>query len=880
MVDFGDLKIYKTTNNLGGAITATEFLSATPNNLFSNVPANELVAGEDYYACIYLKNVNTSEKMAAFKLWLSDKSFPRDTEIKWGFDTSTTDRITLPYLSFDGSNDYVDCTNDATLWSQSLTKFSFSFWIYPTAGWDGNDRFVLRHSTAVAQSFHCYIQSGVTGGIKFQIRNAANTSIEAQSSALTLNTWNFISCTYDNSLGSANIKIYVNATVGGTTANLTEAINKSATLQLSDSSTDFKGNMKDFRWWTTKALTQTEIDSLYNDGTGPAPDYWLMINEGTGNPVDTISGTKVGTLTNGTAWITGSGVAQTIAGKYTAPIGVTWHGIETLGTAPVFGDLQAGSYFPIWIWLHVAANSEIRENDNATFTTSLNIPQGGTGSGGGTGSATPGTYHYSPYKTFTSVSDVVTQNDSSTLDLNNFSICVWFRTSHDFTPGEGTFVRKGFGYYQTSADVKNYFLKINNEPYANELEAGFEELDGTLHPTFTDSLTWNDGQWHFASVTYDGLIVRLYVDGVERHTHGTSATPGTNARKLYVGADPDEPTSGSHRVYYGDMDEVRVWNTALTPTEITNLFQNGVVPQSGAIVYENLFGGSGTTTGTGGNPPPTNSDYKIAIAGDWGCEPETDDVISLIQGQDYDLLVGVGDNAYEAAGCWTTKFTPLKPIMKSGYGNHEDEETGGTAPYKTFFGNSQTYFSFQFQNVFFIIGDTNIDIDPGSNQHNFITSECARVLNDPTVTWRVFINHHPWFGSGSDHPANEFNQVEALHTLLANNKFNFVCCGHNHHWVRSHQVVYNSSSPTSPTIVDSSSPYSRTTTGIIHLVSGTGGHDTGGGLYSLPSSASWQAYANRTHNGVWEMVATNNGQTLTCSYVDIDGNKYDTFTIS
>ena len=47
MVSFTDLKIYKTTNNLGGAITGTQVAVGTSNNVFTNIPKNELVVGED-----------------------------------------------------------------------------------------------------------------------------------------------------------------------------------------------------------------------------------------------------------------------------------------------------------------------------------------------------------------------------------------------------------------------------------------------------------------------------------------------------------------------------------------------------------------------------------------------------------------------------------------------------------------------------------------------------------------------------------------------------------------------------------------------------------------------------------------------------------------
>lgn len=292
--------------------------------------------------------------------------------------------------------------------------------------------------------------------------------------------------------------------------------------------------------------------------------------------------------------------------------------------------------------------------------------------------------------------------------------------------------------------------------------------------------------------------------------------------------------------------------------------------------------GGGDTGGSGGNPPPTVTDYKIAFAGDWGCEPETDDVLDLINAQDYDFVMGVGDNAYESPSCWLNRFDSLNDANKleSCYGNHEYSESGGTSPYKTFFGHSTTYFTFKFRNVQFFVCDTNINCDDGSNQHNFISNALVASQSDNTIKWRVAVFHHPMYGASSEHSYNAADTRQNFHQLFVQNKVNFVVTGHNHNWQRTHQLAFNSSSPGNPTVVDSSSPYSSAGAGFIHVISGTGGHDTGSGLYSLGSQPSYQAFQNRSHNGVWEMVSTNSGSTLTCRFRDIDGDTYDTFTIS
>jgi hypothetical protein len=682
MVGAGDLKCYRSAadaNNLGGAITATQIPNGSPNNLFINVSRAEQISGTDEYKCCYFKNTHATERMDNLKLWLSGGSRSSDTTIKWGWDSVARETV-----GFDGVNDYIDCGVETGLWSQSLTKFSFSFWIFPTAGWDTNTRDVVRHGNAGSASrFVCEIDSAVSGTIRFQVRNSADTTFSvAASTALTLNEWNFITCVYDSTLVSANVKIYVDKVQGATTANLTQTPNLSANLILGGSSNDFKGYMKGFRWFTTKALTQTEINDVYDVAeTQPDPDYHLPLNEMGGNPDDNISGGAKQGILNGAYW---NFDAQIIPNLNTEPGSIAWRGAEAEPSNINFRKISAGGFFPIWLWYHVEPGAESILNDSEIFSFKFNIPAGGTGSSGG-----------------------------------------------------------------------------------------------------------------------------------------------------------GDPTGGG--------------------------------------------GGSG-----GGGNPPSSTNYKIAICGDWGCESETDDVISLIQDRDYDMLAGIGDNAYSSSDCWISRFNKIKSIFKiSAYGNHEYSESGGTSPYKTFFGDNKTYYTFKFQNILFLVIDDNDFEDSGApslsvggTQHNFIKNALTASLDDNTIDWRIALIHHPWFGSQSKHPFNEGDQVQRLHKLFQDNKVQFVVTGHNHNWQRTKQVVYNSGDPKSPTVVQSAGPYTATKKGIIHVVSGTGGHDSGSGLYGLSSQPGFQAYQNRTHNGIWEIVASNNEQTLTCKFVDIDGSTFDSFVIT
>jgi Concanavalin A-like lectin/glucanases superfamily len=91
----------------------------------------------------------------------------------------------------------------------------------------------------------------------------------------------------------------------------------------------------------------------------------------------------------------------------------------------------------------------------------------------------------------------------------------------------------------------------------------------TLRPPPTQ--VW-DGNWHLVAGTYDGAMVRIFVDGAEVGT-GTPATQPINYalpdhQRFYIGG----YRGGCSLGFTGSIDEVRVFNRALTPAEINDIY--------------------------------------------------------------------------------------------------------------------------------------------------------------------------------------------------------------------------------------------------------------------------------------------------------------------
>ncbi|WKZ30108.1 MAG: LamG domain-containing protein [Candidatus Dojkabacteria bacterium] len=122
---------------------------------------------------------------------------------------------------------------------------------------------------------------------------------------------------------------------------------------------------------------------------------------------------------------------------------------------------------------------------------------------------------------------------------------------------------------------------------------------------FSASINYTDNQWHFASCVYNGSNLLVSVDG----TRGTAVSRSGNifngTNSLTVGGDPG--WTGNNWFFNGQIDNVKVWNTALTWRELMLEYNSGA-----PIAYWKLDEGSGTTaldySGNGLHGTLTNMD--------------------------------------------------------------------------------------------------------------------------------------------------------------------------------------------------------------------------------------------------------------------------------
>ena len=149
--------------------------------------------------------------------------------------------------------------------------------------------------------------------------------------------------------------------------------------------------------------------------------------------------------------------------------------------------------------------------------------------------------------------DFVAIKDSASLEPARITVESWFR--HAGSPGiQRYLVAKGgdhcvagsYGLYTSQTGGMAFYI-YNGSEWTRSPEA--------------DLNIW-DGRWHHAAGTYDGVTVRLFIDGYEIG----AGTPGGG--EILYDLPQQDASLGAYRgscslLFEGDMDGVRFWSRAL-----------------------------------------------------------------------------------------------------------------------------------------------------------------------------------------------------------------------------------------------------------------------------------------------------------------------------
>lgn len=158
-----------------------------------------------------------------------------------------------------------------------------------------------------------------------------------------------------------------------------------------------------------------------------------------------------------------------------------------------------------------------------------------------------------------------------------------------------------------------------------------------------------DGNWHQVAFTYDGINIRSFIDG------NITATNPASGDLVGTATEIGRYLSNSY-VANGSISDVRIYNRALSPDEITTLY-NSYKPK---IVSDSLQSGLVL------DMPLTSSWTKSEVA---GSQIMTDKTPYSRDGQNYGGAVGNASTSFDGASDYVQLSSPVRATTLSLWAN-------------------------------------------------------------------------------------------------------------------------------------------------------------------------------------------------------------------
>jgi hypothetical protein len=392
-----------------------------------------------------------------------------------------------PGLNFDGTNDFISITNDATLMPTTSNTITFEAWIHPQS--NAEDLIIAsayEHFNSPASNF--FIKRDVAGSITI---TGNGTDILTSTGTAPLNTWTHIAVVFQDDECYYETKIYINGLLdkkGDLNYNENNG-GRDLNIGYLAGNHNFEGDLDEVRIWQG-VRSRNQIDStLYTEliGTETGLLAYYPLNEGT----------------------------------------------------PYLGE---------------------------NFITVMD--QTGNGNNGNMGVRG---------LVFDGIDDYIVVPDTNKISLlGDFTIEVWVNVT-DFNDYRGIL---GKTLSNQPAPFDMYLVQNSGLP---RLLVG----NGTTSQTVEGTTAPLPGTWAHLAVVKNGTSITHYLNGTLNGSGTITTVPADNNNTMIIGSRADLFTKMK-----GSMDELRIWNTARTATEInTYINQTLIGTEAGLVGYYQLNDG-------------------------------------------------------------------------------------------------------------------------------------------------------------------------------------------------------------------------------------------------------------------------------------------------
>ncbi|MCB0357137.1 MAG: LamG domain-containing protein, partial [Bdellovibrionales bacterium] len=380
--------------------------------------------------------------------------------------------------------------------------------------------------------------SGPTSYITASVRISGTQYTASTSGALGTFTkrWVHVCSTFDKTLGSSRLKLYVDGVSVGSHNATNADIDAGGFPEMGRwqaNSTYFDGEMDEVSLWH-RALSASEIANMYKIQKSAYTGIYTSDVMDAGSAQD---------------WKV-----------------LNWDPYSPyLKNMPASGGREGG-----YISRNVAMTNTTRDNelllhlDETGTPTSFADASGLSNNFGCTNCPTPTTGLLDGAMTFDGTNDAIYYNHSSINDNTQWTISLWINPDHEAD--------------NTKATVP-VFKKVSLTDAYSTFSFSRDHMTPGKENTwrFHTGTTWKEakyngnipkGKWSHIVATFDGSVMKTYLNGI--YDNQIAGTPITGGQRLYIGSGADNTTS--YNYFSGKIDEVALWNKALTDSEIFDVY--------------------------------------------------------------------------------------------------------------------------------------------------------------------------------------------------------------------------------------------------------------------------------------------------------------------
>ncbi len=248
--------------------------------------------------------------------------------------------------------------------------------------------------------------------------------------------------------------------------------------------------------------------------------------------------------------------------------------------------------------------------DEATGSTGASwtaLDSSGNGNNGvGVSDAGPGVGKFGNGGSFDGTGDYVTISHNSVINSDNQTISLWFKgPSSNPTDSKGLIFKA-----PTTGFDREFGISIKTDGTVTfSIFDGSADSSGNVNSTSTVT----DGQWHYVVGVKEfgasGDKFYLYLDGTLENSMRVSYNGAQNSNEIVLGK--VSSASNATRYYNGQIDEVRIYNRALDPSEVKALYEYAPGPvgwwkmddASGSSAQDSSGNGNNGSLGSGNSAP-------------------------------------------------------------------------------------------------------------------------------------------------------------------------------------------------------------------------------------------------------------------------------------